>query len=146
VLALVFDNDEGEADLAYVDGALQDSGLDLETAVLLSLHCDAPALDGDVLPVGTPLRGWWGDDFDDDGAGPMGSRLWLLDDAAVSEATASRARTYAKEAMAWLVKDGHVREVDALTVVGDEAIQLIPVVRLKNGDEIRFSPLQVGAA
>lgn len=144
MLRLVYDNAEGDADLAYASGSLDDNDeYDLETAVLLSLHLDAPALDTDALAAGTPRRGWWADVYDDDEAGPMGSRLWLLESAAVTEPTAKRAREYAKEALKWLVDDKHVKAVDALTTVGDEAILLVPTITLKNGNTVRFSPLQV---
>jgi phage gp46-like protein len=145
VLALAYDNTEGEADLVYADGALEDeSDGDLEVAVLMSLHCDAPALDTDAIPEGASPGGWVGDDFDDDAAGPIGSRLWLLEACVVNEANAARAREYTREALKWMVDDGLVKSVDAETQIGGEAIELVPVVTKKNGDPIRFSPLQVG--
>ena len=144
MLAVVYDNDLAEGDLAYASGSLQVDGLDLETAVLLSLHCDAPALATDSLPTGTPRRGWWGDSYDDDDAAPTGSRLWLLEGMTASEQTATLARGYAAEALGWLVADGHVKAVSSRTVVGDARIDLIPMVTMKNGETVQLSPLQVG--
>lgn len=143
MLALVYDNGEGEADLAYSGGSLVDDGFDLETAVLVSLLCDAPAPDGYVLPEGTPRRGWWADAYDQEDAAPLGSLLWLCEDQPCTEATASKARDYAKEALSWLVRDGHVRDAYGLTEVGDEAILLTPVVVKKDGAEVKFPRLQV---
>lgn len=143
MLALVYDNSEGEADLAYSGGALQDTGLDLETAVLVSLHSDAPAPDGYELADGSPRRGWWADVYDQEDAAPMGSLLWLLEDAVCTEQTAARAREYARAALKWLVDDGHVLSVGATTEVGDEAIMLTPAVTLKSGKTVTFPAVQV---
>ncbi|MTK12712.1 MAG: hypothetical protein F8N39_11685 [Clostridiaceae bacterium] len=80
------------------------SGDDLQTAVLISLFTDRVANTDDVIPDGTgDPRGWWGD------AGetvPIGSRLWLLERAKLTKATANAAVGYATEALQWLLDDG----------------------------------------
>lgn len=86
---------------------------DLETAVLLSLLCDARARDDDVLPDGgTDRRGWWADSAAPEVEGDRtGSRLWLLSREKILPETLRRARDYAEEALAWLVEDGAAESV-----------------------------------
>ena len=90
--------------------ALEDS---LESAVIISLLTDHRADEDDVLPTipqtTTPIpadrRGWAGDVF---GGPRIGSRLWLLRREKQTEETRRRALAYAKEALQWLIDDGHV--------------------------------------
>lgn len=88
-----------------LDGAdlTEDEGLD--TAVILSLFTDRQAGDDDVIPGGSSdRRGCWLDGFA--GHETEGSRLWLLEQAKLTEETVTRAREYCEEALAWLVADG----------------------------------------
>ncbi len=82
----------------------------LEVAVVSSLWTWRRAEDDDALPTPDADRqGWWGDAL----AGfSHGSRLWLLQRARASAETASRAREYAREALAWMVDEGLVSRVD----------------------------------
>jgi phage gp46-like protein len=50
--------------------------------------------------------GWWGDGLDGQTNDQIGSRLWLLSRAKVTQQTVIRAREYAEEALQWLVDDG----------------------------------------
>ncbi len=93
-------------DLAAEDG--------LTTAVVLSLFLDARAQDDDTLPdnSGDP-RGWWADTVAPAVDGDrVGSRLWLLHREKQLPEVLRRARTYAAEALQWLVDDGVARAVD----------------------------------
>lgn len=79
----------------------------LETAVIISLFTDRLAEPDDVLPDNTgQRRGWWGDSFPDIEGDRIGSRLWLLSREKQLPAVLERVRTYAKEALRWLVDDG----------------------------------------
>ena len=122
-----------------VDAALQgaagaDPDLDiatddsLRTAVILSLFLDRRARDDDAIPNGgTDKRGWWADTVmpmtegvlaKRDGAqsirqpDQIGSRLWLLSRELQVQEVVRRAHDYAKEALAWLIEDGHAVRVD----------------------------------
>lgn len=108
------------------------AGRDLEgddtlyTAVLISLFTDARAGSGDELPPellprdgsAQDLRGWWGDALQADDAdggrspGSLGSKLWLLRREKQMPQVAARARRYAREALAWLVREGMASAVD----------------------------------
>jgi phage gp46-like protein len=142
VLALAFNETSRECDLQYSGGCAVAEGFDLETAVMLSLFCDAPAQEGDDVLPGTPRRGWLFDVLDADGD-VFGSRLWLLEQAEASEVTAQRARTYGKEATQRLVDAGYVRAIDFETQVGDEAVELTTLVTKKDGRTVTLGPFKV---
>jgi phage gp46-like protein len=92
-------------------GLAEDAGL--KTAVLLSLFTDRRAGPDEVPPDGTDdRRGWWADAFTADGD-VLGSRLWLLARAKNVPNVLVLARSYAEEALAWLVEDGVAASVAA---------------------------------
>ncbi|UEP42765.1 phage GP46 family protein [Burkholderia sp. B21-005] len=96
-----------------VSGGDLATGLDLETAVLVSLFTDRMANRDDPIPDGTDdPRGWWGDIGEDK---PIGSRLWLLDRSKQTQEVLNNARDYIFEALQWLVDDGVVASIDVQT-------------------------------
>lgn len=116
-IALTFDPATFEFDLALAGaGDARDLQGDdgLLTAVIISLFTDARAHDDDPLPdervgVTSDKRGWWGDHIlPEDARDPMGSRLWLLWREKEMPVVVERARQYASEALAWLLRDGWV--------------------------------------
>ncbi|WP_340615100.1 phage GP46 family protein [Xenorhabdus thailandensis] len=96
------------------------------TAVIISLFTDRRALDSDELPTGagTDRRGWWGDTFNDR---PIGSRLWLLAREKQLAAVLHRAKSYADEALAWLIEDGHVKKIDVKATAPESGVLLLTV-------------------
>ena len=118
---------DGAGDLR-IDGT--DFGADdgLRSAVIVSLFTDARAdagvRDGD-------RRGWWGDTVG--AAGPLGSRLWLLDREARRPDVVRRAEAYARESLAWLVEDGLAERVDVSAVADGAALRLSVTVHLPDG-------------
>jgi phage gp46-like protein len=95
----------------------------LATAVLISLFTDGRALPDDELPLGqTERRGWVGDEFmgaADTEAAPQsndgwGSLLWLVLTGKAAPDVPERARFYASQALAWMVRDGVVGRVDVV--------------------------------
>ena len=95
----------------------------LETAVILSLWTDR------ACPKDHPLykyadgdqRGYWGDGVDvraDLGEAPLGSLLWLLERSAIDQVrTPQWARSFAIDALAWMVPQGVAVRVDAQATV-----------------------------
>lgn len=77
----------------------------LARAVVISLFTWRRARADDVLPDGVTRFGWWGDTLAD-GGDKIGSRLWLLCREVINQETMLRAKSYAEEALAWLVDDG----------------------------------------
>lgn len=93
-----------------LDNAALASGGDLRNAVILSLFCDRRAEDDDALPDNTgSRRGWWGDTVT---GRRIGSRLWLLSREKRLREVVNRAREYAQEAVAWLVDDSVVDDIE----------------------------------
>ena len=99
-------------------GILLEEGLG--SAVLISLLTDRRALPEDRLPDDTPAggpippdrRGWCGDALAEIDGDRYGSRLWLLRREKQTEETRQRALFYAREALDWMVEDGHVIGVE----------------------------------
>jgi len=91
----------------------------LATAVIQSLFTDARAGADDALPLRqTDRRGWVGDEFMPtaaDRVDPWGSLLWLVYATKVTDDVLERARFYAQESLAWLVRDGIASRVDVAT-------------------------------
>lgn len=139
-IALVWDNENGLADFAIVDGDLaMDKGL--WTSVLLSLFCDRLADPSDVIPDGgTDRRGWWGDTPPEGTAvdpllGLTGSKLWLLAGALQVQDTLNRAQAYAQQALAWLTAD---KVADSVTVTASfpRRYWLLLNIAIKQGNTV----------
>ena len=110
----------------------------LTTAVILSLFTDARARDDDALPPGaTDRRGWWGDAYPVVAGDRIGSRLWLLRASKQLPAALVQARTYAREALDWLIEDGVARrlEVEAF-IVRFEVLGLLIRIYRPDGREV----------
>ncbi len=109
--------------LKNADIALDDS---LGTAVIVSLFTDRRALDSDVLPsgTGTDKRGWWGDSFNER---PIGSRLWLLGREKQLSTVLHRAKSYAEEALAWLLDEKLVKTLTVTASVPEDGWLLLSI-------------------
>lgn len=110
-IALHWQGDHGDVAMGDAD-LVADEGL--ETAVLLSLFLNARADADDGVPIDQDPRGWWGDSFASVAGDRTGSKLWLLGREKTLASVANRAKTYAAEALAWLVDDGVASSVDVL--------------------------------
>lgn len=120
---------EQGCDLVLAGGDLAiDEGL--ESAVLVSLFTDRRARE---LPQGeTDPRGFWAEDTDD----RWGSLLWTLARGKLTPENVERARSYAREALAWLVEDGILERVEADVSAGASFLAL--EVRLVRGRATRW--------
>lgn len=132
----VWDADAGEATwaLAGPDEALNRGGLQatspLQTAVILCLFTDKrapPEMEaGAPGPAGFPprlddgdARGWWGDGIDllaEEGETALGSYLWFLERAPLTDRVAELAALYAREALAPLIAQQVCVRVEASAV------------------------------
>lgn len=111
MLRVCFDNLQGEGDLVVSEEG-HDTTHGLETAIILSLMLDRPALPSDDVPEGAPKRGWWGDAFPLVPGDQVGSRLWLLERMKVNGETLRFAREAASEALQWMIEDGVIESVE----------------------------------
>ena len=98
------------ADIQITDdnrNLIRDPGL--ETSVLISLFSDQQADEEDQLPQANGnRRGWWGDTLDNTS---IGSKIWLLERAKITDETTTILKQYTEEALAWLIEDGVADEV-----------------------------------
>jgi phage gp46-like protein len=121
---------------------LIDETNDLKSAIVVALCSDALADTADALPDpnSDDRRGWWGD-LDADtiwGGWPLGSKLWLLtrakitDSAAREGATVTRVQTYIALAIQPFVTN-HIISTYALDVQQTTYEQIIATLTLYRG-------------
>lgn len=106
---------------------------DLRRAVFNSLFSWARASDSDSLP-GDSRRGWWGDTYSDVNGDHFGSKLWLLARSKLTEKALQDAKTYAEDALRWMVDD-HVAESVSVTAERGGMGQLNLNVVIKRPDQ-----------
>lgn len=119
------------ADVAPDDG--------LQTAVIISLFCDAMCSPDDLPASETDLRGWWGDvDIVDDGD-QTGSLLWLLRREKQLPSVLSRAQKYCEDALQWMIDDKIATSVAAAAEFTTQGWMGIAISITKpNGDRLTF--------
>ena len=86
----------------------------LVRAVVISLFTWRRAATDDPLDD-EERYGWWGDSYPGTADDRIGSRLWLLRRVKLTLDTRRDAEFYAREALAWLIDDGEVVEIDILS-------------------------------
>ncbi|MCV4284347.1 phage GP46 family protein [Pseudomonas capsici] len=85
--------------------------------------------------------GWWGDTYPAVTDDRIGSRLWLLRRVKLTAQTQRDAEFYAREALLWLIEDGHVQDIEILTErVENHRLNLGVVLVVSNGQTVRFNP------
>jgi phage gp46-like protein len=119
----------------------------LHTATMLCLFTDRQAEDDDTLPTDDgDRRGWWGDSvrLDDEPEVPLGSRLWLLERATLTDRTPALALDYAEEALAVLADQGAVARTEVETSADRSTGALFIVVRHFSHDGARVYDQRFG--
>lgn len=86
----------------------------LVRAVVISLFTWRRASTDDPLDD-EERYGWWGDSYPSTADDRIGSRLWLLRRVKLTLDTRRDAEFYAREALAWLIDDGEVVDIDILS-------------------------------
>ena len=79
-----------------------------DTSIIVSLFTDARA-DESEQSIPERRRGWWGDLFE---AEPIGSKLWLLDQAKRTQSKLNSAKGYAQDSLSWLVSDNYAKSIN----------------------------------
>ena len=102
------------------------------TAIVISLFSDRRASDDDILPDVNNLdkRGWWGDlgfpEFEED---RIGSKLWLLGREKTLDSVLMKAKSYAEEALQWMIDDGVAIKIEVsverVGVIGTDILALL---------------------
>lgn len=86
-------------------------------------------------------KGWWGDSVPSVAGDKIGSRLWLLQRRTIVADTLKDAKSYAEEALAWLIDDEIVTDVTVTAErQGNDRMNLRVVLTEQNGEtqELNF--------
>jgi phage gp46-like protein len=126
-IKIIYDKD-GYFDIDIKNGDIQ-TDEDIETAVLISLFCDRRANDDEIDVL--DKRGWYGDLYSIQQNDKTGSKLWLLKREKLTALTIARIRNYSNEALAHLVEDKRVKDIDVnVEKLATEAVLLTVKVTL----------------
>ena len=107
---LVDRDDRGLFDLTINDDGDFTTTQGFDSALVMSLGCERRADASEVLRPEL-RRGWWGNELNDDGF-EIGSKLWLLDQARLTQETMNAAIDYTKRGLQWLIDGGHLDTVE----------------------------------
>lgn len=111
----------------------------IEQAVVISWFTDA-RLPDDAMPpdASADRRGHWGDMFlDGQGAQSLGSLLWTLRRAKLTQATVNRARDIATDALVWLLATPYVRAIDVTAErLDNQTLALAAAITLPDNSRI----------
>ncbi|EPL10754.1 phage GP46 family protein [Pseudomonas sp. TH05] len=112
----------------------------LTRSVLISLFTWRRAADDDALDDDERF-GWWGDSFPSVADDRIGSRLWLLRRVKLTRQTQLDAEFYAREALQWLIDDGHCSAIDIISERLDaQRLNLRTVLTLADGERLDINP------
>lgn len=113
----------------------------LTRAAEISLFTWRRAADDDALDD-DQRYGWWGDSFPSVADDRIGSRLWLLRRVKLTRQTQLDAEFYAREALQWLIDDGHCNAVEILSERLDaQRLNLRTVLILADGERLDLNPI-----
>ncbi|MGY2289110.1 phage GP46 family protein [Pseudomonas sp. SDO528_S397] len=121
----------------FVDDNLKNA---LTRSVLISLFTWRRAAPDDAIDDDERF-GWWGDSFPTVADDRIGSRLWLLRRVKLSRQTQLDAEFYAREALQWLIDDGHCRAIDVVSERSDaQRLNLRVQLSLATGERLDINP------
>ncbi len=114
-------NDEGIYDMSITNGDF--TGIDgLDTAILMSFLIDKRA---ESSEVGEPSarRGWIGNEQNEDTEYEVGSKLWLLEQARVTQSTVNKSIDFSDDCVSWFIEDQLLKAIQVTgNVVGQQNI------------------------
>lgn len=112
----------------------------LTRSVLISLFTWRRAAPDDAVDDDERF-GWWGDSFPSVADDRIGSRLWLLRRVKLTRQTQLDAEFYAREALQWLIDDGHCSAIEVLSVRLDtQRLNLRTQLTLADGERLDINP------
>lgn len=114
MLRLVYNNANMEADFECSDTTGTDVTRPLDTAVILSLFCDARADVHADIPAGTDRRGWWAEAYFDT-PDEWGSGLWQVLTKKATQTALAYAQRACERSLRWLIVDGICKDVEVET-------------------------------
>ncbi|NWB61874.1 MULTISPECIES: phage GP46 family protein [unclassified Pseudomonas] len=112
----------------------------LTRSVLISLFTWRRAAPDDAVDDDERF-GWWGDSFPSVADDRIGSRLWLLRRVKLTRQTQLDAEFYAREALQWLIDDGHCSAIEVLSERLDaQRLNLRTQLTLADGERLDINP------
>ncbi|MDQ0670201.1 phage GP46 family protein [Pseudomonas sp. W2I6] len=112
----------------------------LTRSVLISLFTWRRAAPDDAVDDDERF-GWWGDSFPSVADDRIGSRLWLLRRVKLTHQTQLDAEFYAREALQWLIDDGHCSAIEVLSERLDaQRLNLRTQLTLADGERLDINP------
>lgn len=104
-----------------------------DTAILLSLFCERRASESEVEPP-EMRRGWIGNLYQ---PVELGSKMWLLYQARLTQSTINRCRTYLSQALSWLTDGGYAKQVVVAPSRNEDVTAMdVQINIFRNDDEI----------
>jgi phage gp46-like protein len=120
---ILLNSDNGYLDFSIENGDFKMTG-GFETAIIMSILCEARALASEV-PTAELRRGWWGNLVGDFANYEIGSKIWLLYQSKRTPDTLALIKTYAINALQWMINDGYIDKIDADSSFIEDGIFLI---------------------
>lgn len=114
MIRLAYDSDTLDCDFVVDPDTGTDESRPLETAVLLSIHCDALARLGDDIPENSSRRGWWAVAYFDE-PDRWGSDVWQGLTGKATEGILQFIQRAVLESLQWMIDDGVAGNVEAET-------------------------------
>ncbi|NWD01913.1 phage GP46 family protein [Pseudomonas sp. P7779] len=112
----------------------------LTRSVLISLFTWRRAAPDDAVDDDERF-GWWGDSFPSVADDRIGSRLWLLRRVKLTRQTQLDAEFYAREALQWLIDDGHCSAIEVLSERLDaQRLNLRTQLTMADGERLDINP------
>lgn len=125
--------DKGYYDLSIKDGDFETiSGF--ESAILMSLLAERRA-DNSEISQPQKRRGWIGNEMNDIVNFEIGSKLWLLAQARLTQDSVNKAVDFARTALQWFIDDGYSERIDVSGEIKNNSIILI-IIFLNENDII----------
>lgn len=122
--------DEGYYDFSISNGSLETiSGF--ESAILMSLLAERRA-DSSEISQSQKRRGWIGNDMNDIENFEIGSKIWLLSQARLTQDTLNKSLDFARSALQWFVDDGYSERINVTGAIKNNSIILTIVFYNKN--------------
>lgn len=125
---------------ASLDGMAVAPDDPLVRAVVISLLTWRRADDSDEVPPDGERMGWWGDSVPSVAGDRIGSKLWLRRREKLLPETVRRIEDDCRDALKWLVDDGHVTAVSvAGQRAGDTSLAVLVALTMPEGRTLSVS-------
>jgi phage gp46-like protein len=113
-----------------------------DTSLAVSLFAEKRA-DSSEVPDPPRRRGWWGNETNDEIEFEIGSKLWILmAQPRKTSLNLERAKSYAREALQWLIDDGFLQSLEVSAEFTSIGIRLtIVLYRSANIVETKYYDL-----